>query len=144
MDPPTSQEDPDPTPEPLEPMTSISLKISPEVVHLTTTTLTHILFYKIKIDKQGQCSGSFTLGFFVGFDYVEFSSTLHWWSPLWVTGAHLRRVFALYSGLHRNSPLRCTSALLGPSSVLAAALHGRSARIGKLGKSGYLRQIPQV
>ena len=57
-------------------MTSISLKISLEVLHLTTTSLTHILFYRIEIDKQGQCRGTFTLGFLVGYDYVEFSSTL--------------------------------------------------------------------
>ena len=46
-------------------MTSISLRISLEVVHLTTTPLTHILFYRIEIDKLGQCSGTFTLGFLV-------------------------------------------------------------------------------
>ena len=57
-------------------MTSVSLKISLEVVHLTTTPLIHIYFYRIEIDKQGQCSRTFTLWFLVGYDYVEFSSTL--------------------------------------------------------------------
>ena len=44
-------------------MTSVSLNISLELVHLTTTPLIHIFFYRIEIDKQGQCSGTFTLGF---------------------------------------------------------------------------------
>ena len=57
-------------------MTSISLKISLAVVHLTTTPLTHILFYRIAIVKLEQCSGTFTLEFLVGYDYVESSSTL--------------------------------------------------------------------
>ena len=47
----------------LEPMTSVSQNISLELVHLTTTPLIHISFYRIEIDKQGQCSGTFTLGF---------------------------------------------------------------------------------
>ena len=144
MDPSTSQEDPDPTHEPLEPMTSISLKISLEVVHLTTTPLTHIFFYRIKIEKQWQCSGTFTWGFLVGYEYEGFSSTLRWWSPLWFTGALLRPLLALSSALHWNSPPRCAGALLRPSSLLSAALRGRSPGIGKLGKSGYLRRSPQV
>ena len=57
-------------------MTSISLNISLQLVHLTTTPLIHINFYRIEIDKQGQCSRTFTLGFLVGYDHVEFSSTL--------------------------------------------------------------------
>ena len=60
----------------LEPRTSVSLNISLELVNLTTTPLIHIFFYRIEIDKQGQCSGTFTLGFLVGYDYVEFSPTL--------------------------------------------------------------------
>ena len=52
----------------LEPMTSISLKISLEVVHLTTAPLIHIYFYRIEIDKQGQCSGTITLWFLVGYN----------------------------------------------------------------------------
>ena len=93
-------------------MTSISLKISLEVVHLTTTPLTHILFYRIEIDKQGQCSGTFTLGFLVGYDNVEFSSTLCWWSPLWFTGALLRLLLALSSAARELSPAlrRCSAA----------------------------------
>ena len=84
-------------------MTSISLKISLGVVHLTTTPLTHILFYRIEIEKQGQCSGTFTLGFLVGYDYVEFSSALRWWSPLWFTGALLRAAPELSPALRRCS-----------------------------------------
>ena len=125
-------------------MTFISLKISLKVAHLTTTPLTHILFYRIEIDKQEKCRGTFTLGFLVGYDYVEFSSTLRWWAPLWFTGALLRPLLALTSALHRNSPPRCAGALLRPSSALSAALRGRSPGIGKLGKSGYLRRIPEV
>ena len=45
-------------------MTSISLKISLAVVHLTTTPLTHILFYRIEIDKKGQCSRKIYFGVF--------------------------------------------------------------------------------
>ena len=73
-------------------MTSVSLKISLEVVHLTATPLIHIYFYRIEIDKEGQCSGTFTLWFLVGYDYVELSSTLRRWSSLWFTGALLRAV----------------------------------------------------
>ena len=47
-------------------MTSVSLNISLQLVHLTTTPLIHIYFYRIEIDEQGQCSGTFTLGFLVG------------------------------------------------------------------------------
>ena len=112
-------------------MTSLSLKILLEVVHLTTTPLTHILFYRIEIDKQGQCSGTFTLGFLVGYDNVEFSSTLCWWSPLWFTGTLLRPLLALSSVLHQNSPPRCAGALPRPSSALSAALRGRSAGISQ-------------
>ena len=125
-------------------MTSVSLNISLQLVHITTTPLIHIYFYRIEIDKQGQCSGTFTLGFLVGYDYVEFSSTLRWWAPLWFTGALLRPLLALSSALHRNSPPRCAGALLRPPSALSAALCGRSAGIGKLGKNGYLRRIPEV
>ena len=125
-------------------MTSVSLKLSLEVVHLTTTPLNHILFYRREIDKQGQCSGTFNWWFLVGYDYVEFSSTLRWWSPLSFTGALLRPVLALSSALHRNSPPRCDVALLRPSSALSAALRGRSAGIGKHGKPGYFRQSRQV
>ena len=127
-----------------EPMTSISLKASLEVVHLTTIPLTHILFYRLEIVKKGQCSGTFTLGFLAGYEYVEFSSTLHWWSPLWFTGALLRPLLALSSVLHGSSPLRYAGALLCPSSGLSAELPSRSAVIGKLGKRGYLRRICQV
>ena len=84
-------------------MTSVSLKISLEVVHLTTTPLTHILFYRIEIDKQGQCSGTFTLGFLVGYDYVEFSSTLRWWSPTPFVGALLCAARQLSPALRRCS-----------------------------------------
>ena len=47
----------------LVPMTPVSQNISLELVHLTTTPLSRILLYRIEIDKQGQCSGTFTLGF---------------------------------------------------------------------------------
>ena len=57
-------------------MISVSLNISLELVHLTTIPLIHIFFYRIEIDKQGQCSRTFTLWFLVGYDYVKFSSTL--------------------------------------------------------------------
>ena len=103
-------------------------------MHLTTTSLMHILFYRIEIYNQGQCSGTFTLGFLVGYNYVAFSSVLPWWSPLWFTGALLRPLLALSSALHRNSPPRCAGALLRPSSAFSAVLRVRSAGIGKLGK----------
>ena len=80
-------------------MTSISLKISLEVVHLTTAPLIHNYFYRIEIDKQGQCSGTITLWFLVGYNYVEFSSTLRWWSSLWFTGALLHAAPELSSAL---------------------------------------------
>ena len=125
-------------------MTPVSQNISLELVHLTTTPLIDICFYRIEIDKQGQCSGTFTLGFLVGYDYVEFSSTLRWWSPMWLTGALLRPLLALSSALHQNSPPRCTGALLRRSSAPSAAPRGRFARIGKLGERGYFRRIPVV
>ena len=93
-------------------MTSVSLKISLEVVHLTATPLIHIYFYRIEIDKEGQCSGTFTLWFLVGYDYVELSSTLRRWSSLWFTGALLHPLLALSSAVHQNSPPRCAGAML--------------------------------
>ena len=120
----------------LEP-TSISLKISLELVHLTTTPLIHIFLYRMEINNHGQCSGTYTLGFLASYDQVEFSSLLRWWSPLSFTGTHLRPLLALSSALHRSSSPRCTGALLRPSSALSVALRGRSAGIGKLGEHGY-------
>ena len=120
-------------------MTSVSLKISLELVHLTTTPLIHIFLYRIEIDKHGQCSRTYTLGFLASYDHVEFSSALRLWSPLWFTGNLLRLLLAHSSALHQSSSPRCAGALLRPSSAISAMLRGRSAGIGKLGERGYLR-----
>ena len=57
-------------------MTSVSLKISLELVHLTTTPLIHIFLYRIEIDKHGQCRRTYTLGFLASYDHGKFSSAL--------------------------------------------------------------------
>ena len=102
----------------LEPMTSVSLKISLELVHLTTTPLIDIFLYRMEIDKHGQCSGTYTLGFLASYDHVNFP-------PRCAGGLH-RRSLALSHALCWRSPPRCTGALPRAAPALCSALRRRS------------------
>ena len=78
-----------------------------ELVHLTTTPLMHIFVYRIEM----QCSGTFTLGFLVGYNYLAFSSAPRWWSPLWFAGALLHSAPELSPALH-GSPEGLASSVI--------------------------------
>ena len=99
-------------------MTSVSLSISLQLVHLTTTPLIHIYFYRIEIDEQGQCSVTFTLGFLVGYNHVEFSPHC--------AGGLLCGSLVLSYALCWRSPPHCTGTLPRAAPVLCSALHHRS------------------
>ena len=87
----------------------------------------HIFFYRIEIYKDGQCSGTSTLGFLVGYYYVAFSSALRRRSPLRFTGAFLRPLLALSSALRRRSAppfVVAVHSAAGPQGLASSANRG--------------------